>query len=83
LGHDENPIFEIALELNRDFPQHVLKSVIADIKDVKRISIAGARDKAVRSIINCRVVERLAGLSEVPPPICKFTLGICIGSAET
>lgn len=37
LGHDENPIFEIELELKNHFPHLNIKPVIADIKDVTRV----------------------------------------------
>ena len=37
LGHGENSIFEIALELEESFPSLPLHTVIADIRDVERV----------------------------------------------
>lgn len=38
IGHDENPIFEIEIELKYKYPKLIIKSIIADIKDLNRIS---------------------------------------------
>lgn len=37
LGHDENPLFEIEMELKERFPEAKLKTVLADVKDGERI----------------------------------------------
>ncbi len=37
LGHDENPLFEIEMELRERYPEAPLSTVIADIKDAARI----------------------------------------------
>ncbi|MFZ5753339.1 MAG: polysaccharide biosynthesis protein [Bacillota bacterium] len=37
LGHDENPIFEIELELRSKYPNLKIYSIIADVKDKNRI----------------------------------------------
>ncbi|MDD2432874.1 MAG: nucleoside-diphosphate sugar epimerase/dehydratase [Clostridia bacterium] len=37
LGHDENPLFEIELELQAKFPTVIISTVIADIKDFPRM----------------------------------------------
>lgn len=37
LGHDENPLFEIKLELSEKFPTVTISTVIADIKDFPRM----------------------------------------------
>jgi FlaA1/EpsC-like NDP-sugar epimerase len=37
LGHDENPIFEIELELRSKYPNLNIYSIIADVKDKNRI----------------------------------------------
>jgi FlaA1/EpsC-like NDP-sugar epimerase len=38
LGHGENSIFEIFLELHQDYPDLVLSPVIADVRDAGRLS---------------------------------------------
>ena len=38
LGHGENSIFEIFLELHEDYPDLVISPVIADVRDVQRLS---------------------------------------------
>ena len=38
LGHGENSIFEILLELGQDFPNHLLLPVIADVRNLERLS---------------------------------------------
>lgn len=37
LGHGENSIFEILLELQQDFPQHTFSPVIADVRNAERL----------------------------------------------
>ncbi|MGI6587848.1 MAG: polysaccharide biosynthesis protein [Peptococcia bacterium] len=37
LGHDENPLFEIELELKEKFPSAIISTVIADVKDFPRM----------------------------------------------
>jgi FlaA1/EpsC-like NDP-sugar epimerase len=38
LGHGENSIFEILLELQQDYPNHLLSPVIADIRNAERLA---------------------------------------------
>jgi FlaA1/EpsC-like NDP-sugar epimerase len=38
LGHGENSIFEILLELQQDYPDHLLAPVIADIRNAERLA---------------------------------------------
>ena len=38
LGHGENSIFEILLELGQDYPEHLLAPVIADIRNPERLA---------------------------------------------
>ena len=38
LGHGENSIFEILLELQQDFPQHTFSPVIADVRNAERLA---------------------------------------------
>jgi len=38
LGHGENSIFEILLELGQDYPNHLLLPVIADVRNLERLS---------------------------------------------
>ena len=38
LGHGENSIFEILLELRQDYPNHLLLPVIADVRNLERLS---------------------------------------------
>ena len=38
LGHGENSIFEILLELRADYPDHLLIPVIADVRDADRLA---------------------------------------------
>jgi FlaA1/EpsC-like NDP-sugar epimerase len=38
LGHGENSIFEIFLELREDYPELVLSRVIADVRDAERLN---------------------------------------------
>jgi len=38
LGHGENSIFEILLELQQDYPDHELSPVIADIRNAERLA---------------------------------------------
>ncbi len=38
LGHGENSIFEIFLELHEDYPDLLLSPVIADVRDVERLN---------------------------------------------
>ncbi len=38
LGHGENSIFEIFLELRADYPDLTLSPVIADVRDAERLS---------------------------------------------
>ena len=38
LGHGENSIFEILLELQQDFPHHIFSPVIADIRNAERLA---------------------------------------------
>lgn len=45
LGHDENPIFEIELELENRFPYLKIDSIIADVKDYERIMQVFSRFK--------------------------------------
>lgn len=45
LGHDENPVFEIEMELQSRFPHVTVFPVIADIKDAKRINQVFGRHK--------------------------------------
>ena len=37
LGHGENSIFEILLELGQDYPEHLLSPVIADVRNLERL----------------------------------------------
>ncbi len=43
LGHGENSIFEIFLELNQDYPNLLISPVIADIRNVERLAQIFAR----------------------------------------
>lgn len=45
LGHGENSIYEISLELRKSFPESVLESVIADIQDRNRIEEVFSRHR--------------------------------------
>jgi FlaA1/EpsC-like NDP-sugar epimerase len=38
LGHGENSIFEILLELGQDYPKHLLSPVIADVRNAERLA---------------------------------------------
>ena len=38
LGHGENSIFEILLELGQDYPNHLLSPVIADVRNPERLA---------------------------------------------
>ena len=38
LGHGENSIFEILLELQQDYPHHIFSPVIADVRNVERLA---------------------------------------------
>ena len=38
LGHGENSIFEILLELGQDYPEHLLAPVIADVRNLERLA---------------------------------------------
>ncbi len=38
LGHGENSIFEILLELGQDYPDHLLSPVIADVRNPERLA---------------------------------------------
>ena len=38
LGHGENSIFEILLELGQDYPNHLLSPVIADVRNLERLA---------------------------------------------
>ncbi|MCI0551738.1 MAG: polysaccharide biosynthesis protein [Anaerolineae bacterium] len=38
LGHGENSIFEILLELQHDFPNHIFSPVIADVRNAERLA---------------------------------------------
>ena len=38
LGHGENSIFEILLELQQDYPNHIFTPVIADVRNVERLA---------------------------------------------
>jgi len=38
LGHGENSIFEILLELGQDYPNHLLSPVIADVRNSERLA---------------------------------------------
>ena len=38
LGHGENSIFEILLELAQDYPKHLLSPVIADVRNSERLA---------------------------------------------
>ena len=38
LGHGENSIFEILLELGQDYPEHLLSPVIADVRNAERLA---------------------------------------------
>lgn len=46
LGHDENPIFEIELELKHKYPYLKIHSIIADVKDYDRIMQVFSRFKS-------------------------------------
>jgi FlaA1/EpsC-like NDP-sugar epimerase len=38
LGHGENSIFEILLELAQDYPEHLLSPIIADVRNPERLA---------------------------------------------
>ncbi|HMD82774.1 MAG TPA: nucleoside-diphosphate sugar epimerase/dehydratase, partial [Anaerolineales bacterium] len=38
LGHGENSIFEILLELQQDYPHHIFSPVIADVRNAERLA---------------------------------------------
>lgn len=59
LGHDENPLFEIEMELREKYPRAPLRTVIADIKDAPRI-------EAVFMQIKPQVVFHAAAHKHVP-----------------
>jgi FlaA1/EpsC-like NDP-sugar epimerase len=38
LGHGENSIYEILLELGQDYPEHLLSPIIADVRNLERLA---------------------------------------------
>lgn len=38
LGHGENSIFEVLLELQQDYPHHIFSPVIADVRNAERLA---------------------------------------------
>lgn len=59
LGHDENPLFEIEMELRERFPVVSLSTVVADIKDLNRLD-------AVFQEVKPQVVFHAAAHKHVP-----------------
>jgi FlaA1/EpsC-like NDP-sugar epimerase len=59
LGHDENPIFEIELELREKYPTAKLSTVIADVKDFSRI-------ESVFQVFKPQVIFHAAAHKHVP-----------------